>query len=141
LKNAVAHARKTLKQGQKSFEAEGIEFYRQWAEDYSKSGRERGVADAYCYDTYSSVRKAAVKYLRELAVKYDCRDNLEYAAACFEREAGELAKAQPLISWDSPWGVDEDRSRNLAPILLAAAEHYEMGMEYLEKALAQINKD
>jgi len=139
LKKAVTHARKTLAKDQEYFEAEGIKFYRQWAEGFTKQGRERSLADAYCYDVYSSVRKAAVKYLRELALKYSDRDSFEYAAACFEREADEIAKAKPLISWDSPWGVDEERSEALAPILLTAAGHYEKGIEYLEKALKQEN--
>ncbi|MCL2576738.1 MAG: helix-turn-helix domain-containing protein [Defluviitaleaceae bacterium] len=140
LKNAIAHARKTLTEGQQDFEYEGIEFYRKWAEDYSKTGKERSLADSYCYDTYSSVRRAAVKYLRELANKYapDFRDNLEYAATSFEKEADELAKAKPLISWDSPWGIDEARSEQLAPILSVAAGYYEKGIEYLEKLLQQL---
>jgi hypothetical protein len=135
LKSAVAHGRKKLTENQQVFEAEGIEFYRQWAEDYTKPGRERSLADAYCYEAYSSVRKAAVKYLRELATKYDDRDNFEYAAASFEREVNELEKTKPLLSWDSPWGVDEERSKKLAPMLQAAAEHYEKGVEYLEQVL------
>jgi len=36
---------------------------------------------------------------------------------------------------ESPWGIDEERSKNLAPILEAAGEHYEKGIEYLEKVL------
>jgi len=143
LKNAVAHSRKKLAEGQQYFEAEGIEFYHQWAEGYTKEGRERGVADAYCYDTYLSVRKAAVKYLRELAVKYySTRDNFEYAAASFQREVDELERARPYLSWDSPWGIDENRSKHLAPILKAAADYYEKAMEYLEKVLlAQQNNE
>ena len=128
--NAVKHARKES-------DNEGIKFYRKWADEYSREGKERGVADAYCYDVYSSVRKAAVVYLHNLGYSYDgaIADCFHYAAASFEREANELEKARPYLSWESPWGIDEERSKNLAPILKAAAEQYEKGIEYLEKIL------
>ena len=132
--NAVKHARKDS-------DNEGIKFYRKWADEYSREGKERGVADAYCYDVYSSVRKAAVVYLHNLGYNYDgaIADWFHYAAASFEREASELEKARPYISWESPWGIDEERSKNLAPILKAAAEQYEKGIEYLEKILKLLN--
>jgi len=84
-----------------------MKFYYQWAEEYAKEGRERGVADAYCYEIYLSVRRAAVKYLHELANEYDdeISDCLHYAAPSFEKEANELDKARPYLSWDSPWGI------------------------------------
>lgn len=134
LVNAVKHARKESKN-------EGIAFYRRWADEYSKEGKERGTADAYCYDVYSSVRKAAVVYLHELAIKFDglVSDWLHYAAASFERESNELEKARPYVSWESPWGIDEERSKNLAPILKSAVEQYEKGIEYLEKILKYMN--
>lgn len=130
LKSTVTHARKET-------DDEGIKFYYQWADEYAKEGKERGAADSYCYDVYSSVRKAGVIYLRGLSHKFGggVSDCMQYAAICFEREAAELEKARPYISWDSPWGVDEGRSKNLAPILRAAAEQYEKGVEHLEKAL------
>ena len=133
---AVKHARKVLATGNE-WEYEGIEFYNRYAGEYASEGKERGVADAYCYDVYSSVRKAAVIYLHGIADRHDdrIRDCLHYSAACLEREANELEKARPYLSWDSPWGVDEDRSRNVAPILNSAAAHYEKGIEYLEKTL------
>ena len=132
--NAVKHARKES-------DGEGIKFYYKWADEYSKEGKERGVADAYCYDVYSSVRKAAVVYLHNLGYSYDgaVSDCFHYAAASFEREANELEKARPYVSWESPWGIDEERSKNLAPILKTAAEHYEKGIEYLEKILKFLN--
>jgi len=137
---AVRHARKEM-EGVEDWEKEGIQWYRKWAEDYSKEGRERSLADAYCYDVYSSVRKAAVVYLHEIAYKYDgaVSDFFHYAAASFEREADEVEKVRPYLSWDSPWGIDEERSKNLAPILKAAAQHYEKGIEYLEKILKTLD--
>ena len=145
LVNAVKHAREE-KDPEKiaAWEVDGVKFYYQWAEEYAREGKERGIADTYCFEVYSSVRKAAVIYLREIAGKYAKYDGgvddcLRYAAASFEREANELAKAGPYLSWDSPWGIDEERSKNVAPILKAAAEHYEKGIEYLEKILKLLN--
>jgi len=48
-------------------------------------GKERGVADAYCYDVYSSTRRAGVIYLRNLADNYgnnntEIRDKLYYGS-------------------------------------------------------------
>jgi len=144
LVKAVQHGRQKLASDANPFEANGIEFYYKWADEYANKGKERGVADAYCYDVYSSVRKAAIIYLRGLADNYgasnpDARDKLHYAAASFEKEVAELEKAYPYLSWESPWGVDEDRSRNLVPVLRAAAGHYEKAIGYLEQALEAIN--
>ena len=137
LKKAVEHAKKESDKEELS-ELEGIQGYKKWAEMYTKPGADRGVACAYCHETYSSVRKAAVVYLNELATKYggDAAVHLKEAAFWFDKEAGELDKASPYISWSSPWGVDEKRSENLAPILKAASEKYEKAIEAIEKALA-----
>jgi AraC-like DNA-binding protein len=134
--NAVKHARKES-------DNEGIAFYRKWADEYFKKGKERGVSDAYCYDVYSSVRKAAAVYLHELGYSYDgaVSDCFHYAAASFERESNELENARPYLSWESPWGIDEKRSKNLAPILFEAAQHYEKAIEYLEKILKLLNRE
>ena len=142
---AVRHGRQKLAKHAPSHEANGIEFYHKWMDEYANEGKERGVADAYCYDVFSSVRKAGIIYLRGLADNYgdnntEVRDKLHYAAASFEKEALELEKAYPYLSWESPWGIDEDRSKNLAPILKAAAGYYEKAIEYLEKALEAIGE-
>jgi len=137
LKRAVAHARK--ESGEEELDKiEGIQGYKKWAAVFAAPGADRGAADSYCYETYSSVRKAAVVYLRELAAKYggEAAGHLRNAAADFEIEAGELEGAHPYIWWDSPWGVDEERSKALAPILAAAARAYEKGIESIEQALA-----
>ena len=139
--SAVKHARTELTDNQQDWETAGVQFYHQWAEDYSKEGKEKGVADEYCYIVYSSVRKAAVIYLREIAYKFGggALENMQYAANCFEKESAELDKAWQYLGVGSSWGVDEERSKNLAPILKAAAEHYEKGIEYLEKALQSLH--
>lgn len=62
------------------------------------------------------------------------------AGSCFDREANLLADAKPYLTWDSPWGADEERRKEVAPILIEAAEHYEKGIEHLEKFLDYINK-
>jgi hypothetical protein len=134
LEAAVKHARHDLDEG---VMGEGIKFYKRWAEEYSHKGKDRGAADAYCYDVYSSVRKAAVVYLREIGHKYGGHilENLQCAGLNFEHEVEFLAQARPYLSWESPWGVNEERSVKLAPILKKAAESYEKGIEYIEKAL------
>ena len=144
LKNAVKHARKEadLGSGKNEFyKLEGIQSYRKWVDIYSHEGADRGVADAYCMDVYSSVRKAAVKYLHEIADKYDARvsEQLKKAADFFAAEANALSAAKPYLTWSSPWGVDEERSRKTAPILAQAADCYEKAIEHLEAALTLIN--
>lgn len=135
LEAAVKHARQEADPEEEV--GEGIAFYKRWADEYAHENKERGVADAYCYDVYSSVRKAAVLYLREVGSKYGggILENLQYAAMNFEKETELLAGARPYLSWDSPWGVDEERSKMVAPILYEAAECYEKAIGYLEKAL------
>lgn len=135
IENAVRHARKESEDG-----IEGIQFYKNWISIYSAKGADRGVADAYCYDVYSSVRFAGVKYLKDIAVNYndECKNFLQKAADSFESEANALAEARPYLSWNSPWGVDEERSAKLVPILKKAASSYETAVEYLEKVLNTI---
>ena len=139
LKSAVTHGRKETDETE-LYKTEGIQGYKKWVAMFSAPGADRGVADSYCYDTYSSVRKAAVIYLRTLADKYsgEATTNLQNAAKDFEIEVAELEKARPYISWDSPWGVDENRSKMLAPILTEAAAAYEKGIVSIEKALASL---
>lgn len=141
LVNAVKHARKYEDAEDPCVTDEGIRFYYRWAEEFTEEGRERGIADCYCYGVYSSVRKAAVTYLRELAKKYngETSECLKNAAASFERETKELDKAWPYVSWESPEGIDEERSKHLAPILREAAIQYEKGIEHLESALQLLN--
>lgn len=103
LLRAVRHARKEPENGDY---AEGIAFYYHWAAAYEQPGRERGVDDAYCYDVYSSVRRAAVIYLREIAHRYGggILENLQMAAGCFEQECETLAR-RGLICPGNPPGV------------------------------------
>lgn len=142
LKSAVAHARKESDETE-LHKTEGIQGYKKWAAYFAAPGADRGVADSYCYDTYSSVRKAAVIYLRTLADKYGGKavTHLQDAAEAFEIEVGKLEKARPYISWDSPWGVDENRSKMLAPILNEAAAAYEKGIRLIEKALTLLEEN
>lgn len=62
-------------------------------------------------------------------------ENLQCSALNFEHEVELLAQARPYLSWESPWGVNEERGFKLAPILKEAAESYEKGIDYIEKAL------
>ena len=135
IESAIAHARKTSEETDLD-KIEGIQGYRAWAQKFETEGADRGVADSYCFDTYRTVRKAAVIYLRALAAKYaNASAHLENAAASFAIEADELESAMPYLFWDSPWGVDEERSKKVAPILRRASDAYEQGIEHLEKAL------
>ncbi len=140
LVNAVKHARKEVHAESGSIEfykLEGIQSYKKWVDIYSHEGADRGVADAYCRDVYSSVRKAAVKYLRGIADGYggQASEQLKKAADCFELEAKALDAAKPFITWSSPWGVDEERSKKVAPILKDAANNYEKAIVNIEEAL------
>ena len=87
------------------------------------------------------MRKAAVIYLREIGYKFggEPLENMQYAANCFGKESAELDKAWHYLGVGSLWGVDEERSKNVALILKVAAEYYEKGIEYLEKALQSLN--
>lgn len=143
LLNAVTNARKkTDKSGGTELHLlQGIEFYQEWARLYSQPGKERDAADAYCWDIYSSVRKAAVIFLREISLKYSeaAKDSLRRAADMFEEETGYLERARPYLSWDSPWGIDEERSSAVAPLLKYAAISYEKAITFLENSLSIID--
>lgn len=52
-------------------------------------------------------------------------EHLREASEWFKRESEQLDRAFPYISWGSEWGVNEERSRALAPILAEAADCYE----------------
>lgn len=135
LKEAVLHARKS---NPPEDIIEGIEFYKHWAEDYADGTRERDVADAYCHDIYSSSRKFAAEYLNEIALNHgdDVGKKLREAAEFFNAESAELDRAGEYLSWSSPWGIDENRNKNLPPILEKAAMNYEKAIECIEAALA-----
>lgn len=139
LQEAVRHARTTVPIKDS---IEGIQFYRKWAEEYSQPGKDKGLADAYCHGVYLSARTAVVGYLREIAPKYsgEARSLLLKAADWFGHETEQLTQAGHYISWNSPWGVDEERSKNTAPILKEAAGYYEKAIECIEQALNEINK-
>ena len=137
LENAVKHARHVRTEDQAEWDFVGVECYKKWAAKYAAEGAERGLDDTYCHMVYSSVRKAGVGYLRQIAAKYDeeVAGHLRQAADWFEREAKFLENAKPYLGWDSPSGVDEERSKKLAPILAQASEAYEKGIEFLEKVV------
>jgi hypothetical protein len=115
---------------------QGIQCYRKWADDFAKPGKDRGVGDAYCFAIYSFTHRAAADFLREIAGKYDAVSNLLLEAAdFFEKETAILKSAENLLWWNSPGGIDEDRSRKTAPILSQCADAYEAAIDCIEKAL------
>ena len=135
IENAVRHARKIRAENEPEWALEGIESYKRLAARYAASGAYRDIADGYCFDVYASVRGGAVGFLRQIAPKYDdpTAAHLLKAAEHFEREQALMKSAQPLLGWNSPAGIDEERSAKLAPILAQAADAYEKAIECLEK--------
>lgn len=138
LKEAVRHGRdmREPEPDGKWTMYQGIQCYRKWAYDFSKQGKDRGAGDAYCFGIYSATHNAAADFLSEIAGRYDrASDLLLKAAALFEKEATILKGAESLLWWDSPWGVNEERSSKAAPILKQCADAYEGAIACLEKAL------
>jgi hypothetical protein len=135
IENTIKHARHVRTEDQAAWDFVGVECYKKWAAKYAAEGAARDQADLYCHMVYSSVRKAGVGYLREIAPKYDdeTAGHLRAAADCFEREAGFLEDARPFLGLNSLEGVDEERSKKLAPLLAQAADAYEKAIEHLEK--------
>lgn len=127
---AVEHADRKAEEGQESFELEGTAFYRRWISEYSRPDKEKDAADSYCLQVYSSVRDAAGKFLREIAVKYDAdrSEKMLRAAEYFDRETEILKSLEPYLGWNAPWGADEAKNRAAAELLCRAADEYEKGM-------------
>ena len=135
LREAVKNARKTT-ESPIPHEQEGLQFYRYWAEAYRSGSKERDAADAYCHEVYTSARQAGIDFLKEIAPRHRGREAaLLNAASCFSREVDALERSRPYLSWDSPWGVDAERNRAVAPLLAEAAEWYEEGIKCLEQGI------
>ncbi len=133
LADAVKFARKVT-DSPLPHEREGVQFYGWWAQAYRSDEKERDAADAYCHDVYTSARSAGVQFLREIAPKHpDREDAMMRAADCFAREVDALERARPYLSWHSPWGVDPERNRAVAPLIAEAAKWYEAGIACLEE--------
>lgn len=142
LRDAVAHAR-TVKENPEVggwYSYEGIQCLRKWFEAYSNPGKDRDIADAYCFQVYHSTHGTAAGFLREIAPNYtgEAGELLLETAGIMEKEAKIFAECTPYLGWDSPWGVDEERSRMVVPLLRETADLYEKAVESLEKALAII---
>lgn len=142
LHDAVAHAR-TVKDTPEAggwYSYEGIQSLRKWSEAYSNPGKERDLADGYCFLVYRSTHGSAAGFLREIAPNYTGKagELLLEAAATMEKEAKAFSKCSPYLGMNSPWGVNEERSRMVAPLLRETADLYEKAVESLEKALEVI---
>jgi hypothetical protein len=142
LRDAVTHAR-TVKENPEPggwYSYEGIQSLRKWSEAYSKPGKERDLADAYCFQVYHSTHSTAAGFLREIACQYPgiVEKLLLEAARYMEEEAIVFKSCAPYLWWDSPWGVDEKRSRMVAPLLSKTAELYEKAIENIEEAITII---
>ena len=108
-----------------------------WADDFSKPEKERGPGDAYCIDIYSSCHARAGEFLREIADDYPAAKNiLIESSQYFDKEAECLKNAQPLLTWNSPWGADAERNAKAYPLLKEASENYNRAIDILESAFA-----
>lgn len=119
---------------------EGIQSLRKWSEAYSNPGKERDLADAYCFQVYHSTHSTAAGFLSEIACHYPgiAEKLLLEAAQYMNEEAIVFKSCAPHLWWDSPWGVDEERSRMVAPILSKTADLYEKAIENIEEAIKNI---
>lgn len=140
LRLAAAHADRKPEEGTEPFEWEGNAYYRKWVQDYENPEREKDAADSYCLQVYSSVRKAAGAFLREISPGYDesARSELIQAAECFDRETAALEELWPYLGWEAPWGASAERNSKAAILLKKAAGEYEKGMEHLREAVKRL---
>lgn len=140
LKDAIAHARTEKHAPEEGgwYSYEGMQALRKWAEAFSQPGKDRNHADAYCFSAYHTTHAAAAGFLREIAPRYpgEAGELLKEAADFMEKEAILFGNCKPYLWWESPWGVDEERSRKVAPLLTKTADLYEKAIECLEKAVA-----
>lgn len=143
LTDAIAHARtekdKPEEGGWYSFE--GIQALKKWSEAYSNPGKDRDLSDAYCFDIYNSTHAAAPAFLREIACHFpESTEKLLHEAADYmEEEAKVFQSCAPYLGWNSPWGVNEERSKAVAPLLAKVAELYEKAIERIEQGLEQLH--
>lgn len=142
LRNATAHAR-TVKDKPEDggwYSYEGIQALRKWSEAYSNPGKDRDLADAYCFDIYHSTHATASVFLREIACYYPETEMLFLKAADYiEEEAKVFRSCAPYLGWSSPWGVNEERSKAVAPLLEKVSELYEKAIVCIEQGLDQMN--
>lgn len=144
LRDAVLHARTIKDKPEKGgwYSYEGVQAFQKWAEAYGKPGKDRDLADAYCYDIYHSTHAAAPGFLREISGHFGAKtgEQLQKAAGYMEQEAKAFAACEPYLGWKSPWGVDEERSKAVAPILAKTADLYEKAIDCIEKGLAETDE-
>ena len=146
LREAVRHGRSQKNvdklDGEQWQMLEGIACYDRWAKDFESPDHKRGMGDAYCYGIYRHTHLAAAGFLREIASNYPAATaSLRKAADSFEAEAEVLKESEKLLWWDSPEGPDAARNKRAAGALQAARDHYAAGIEGIEEALAQIDRE
>lgn len=114
LRDAVIHARTEKDKPETGgwYSYEGIQSLRKWSEAYFKPGKERDLADGYCFMVYSSTHGSAAGFLREIAPRYagKAEELLLEAARFMEKEAKVFSQCSPYLGMNSPWGADEERS-------------------------------
>lgn len=142
LLDAVRHAR-TVKEKPEDggwYSYEGLQALRKWSVAFSNPGKDRDLADAYCFSIYHSTHCTASGFLKEIAGHFPGKaENLLLEAAKYmHEEAIAFTSCAPYLGWSSPWGIDEDRSRAVAPLLGRTADLYEKAIEKIELALENI---
>jgi hypothetical protein len=142
LTDAVAHARTVKDKPEEGgwYSYEGIQALKKWSEAYSKPEKDRDLADAYCFDIYHSTHTAAPVFLREIAGHYPkpAKELFLKAADYMQEEAKTFQSCAPYLGWESPWGINEERSRAVAPLLANVAKLYEQAIECVEQGLKLI---
>jgi len=142
LREAVRHGNDTenldKKGGEEWVFLQGKAAYNRWADDFSKSNKERGLGDAYCMDIYPSCHARAGAFLREIAGNYpNAAEKLLAAAELFDEEADYLKQAALLLTWSSP-EVDAERNAKVYPLLKGAAVKYGEAIDALEAAVCHL---
>ncbi len=139
LTDAIAHARTVKDKPEEGgwYSYEGIQALKKWSEAYSNPGKDRDLADAYCFDIYHSTHAAAPIFLREIACHFnEPVEKLLLQASNYMQEEAEIFKScAPYLGWNSPWGVNEERSKEVAPLLAKVADLYEKAIECIEQGL------
>jgi hypothetical protein len=106
LHDAVAHARTVKEKPEEDgwYSYEGIQSLRKWSEAYFNPGKERDLADAYCFDVYHSTDGTATGFLRKIAPNFvgEAVKHLLKAARIMEEEAKIFTQCMPYLGWDSP---------------------------------------
>ena len=148
LKEAVRHAHSTSNKdklcGDQWVMLEGLLCYDRWVSDFEADPpKVTNLGDFYCLGVYRSTHQAAADFARELVPKYPAaREHLERAAEQFAAEAKGLNECFEVVFPDGQLTEEADPARNARAVdlLSQARECYAGGIDAVERALRQIDK-